>query len=162
MAAMERKASGGKNVGVCVIAFGKLMQALVVFAVGAGALLFVDRVSPDTLRRWVATVAPDLEGLRHMAEKLMFTSDRKLSIIGAVGLGYAAVFLVEAVGLWRQKTWAEYLTVVVTASYLPYEIYGLTNEVSIAKVITIVLNSAVVVFLIVRIVVDRRAHRKEH
>lgn len=159
---MQHQAGGGRSIGVRIVAVGKLFQTIFVLGVGTGALLFVDRFSPHTLKSWLETVAPDMERLRHLAEKIATVDDRKLWIIGAISVAYAAVFAVETVGLWLQRTWAEYLTVIITTSYLPYEIYGLTNEVSVAKIITIAINTAVVVYLVIRIVLDRRAKRAAH
>ena len=47
----------------------------------------------------------------------------------------------------RQR-WAEYLTLLVTASLLPVEVYELTERVPPFKVIAFVINVAVVVYLL--------------
>ena len=57
---------------------------------------------------------------------------------------YAVLEGVEAVGLWLQKRWAEYLTFIATTLLLPLEIYELT-KVSPLKVLTLIMNVAVVV-----------------
>jgi uncharacterized membrane protein (DUF2068 family) len=46
------------------------------------------------------------------------------------------------------KRWAEYLTLIVTASFLPLEVYELSERFSVLKVITFVINVAVVVYLL--------------
>jgi uncharacterized membrane protein (DUF2068 family) len=55
---------------------------------------------------------------------------------------------VEAFGLWWQKRWAEYLTFVATAVFLPVEIYELLDTLSPLKLITFLLNLAVVLYLL--------------
>jgi uncharacterized membrane protein (DUF2068 family) len=55
---------------------------------------------------------------------------------------------VEAVGLWYQRRWAEYLTLVVTASLLPLEVYELAHRLSPFKVVAFVINVAVVAYLL--------------
>jgi uncharacterized membrane protein (DUF2068 family) len=157
--AVQGPSRSERSIGVRIIAFGKSIQTTVALAVGAIALLFVDLASPAALQRWISLFAPETQWLHELAQKLASAGDRKLVLVGAVTLAYAAVFAVETVGLWLQKTWAEYLTVIVTSSYLPYEIYGLTKKFTVAKVVTIVLNSAVVIYLIIRIVMDRKARR---
>ena len=61
---------------------------------------------------------------------------------------YAVVEGIEAVGLWYMQRWAEYLTLVVTASLLPLEIYELNVRVSVLKIVAFALNIAVVVYLL--------------
>jgi len=59
--------------------------------------------------------------------------------------------MTEGVGLaWRQR-WAEYLTIVTTASLLPLEVYELAKHASIGKGLALVINLAVVVYLVVEI-----------
>ena len=55
---------------------------------------------------------------------------------------------IEAVGLWYQRRWAEYLTFLVTTSLLPLEIYEIATRTTALKVIAFVINVAVVVYLL--------------
>jgi uncharacterized membrane protein (DUF2068 family) len=55
---------------------------------------------------------------------------------------------VEAVGLWYQKRWAEYLTFVATILFMPYEIYELSRSVSPFKVVALVINIAIAAYLL--------------
>ncbi|KPH96803.1 Protein of unknown function DUF2127 [Actinobacteria bacterium OK074] len=72
-----------------------------------------------------------------------------LVLVAVLLLAYALVELVEAVGLWYAKRWAEYLTVVATAAFLPLEIYELTEQISWLKIGTLVLNILAVVYIAV-------------
>lgn len=69
--------------------------------------------------------------------------------IGVILACYALLEGVEAVGLWFTKRWAEYLTFVATTLLLVPEVYGLMGSVSPLKVLTLAINSAVVVYLLV-------------
>jgi uncharacterized membrane protein (DUF2068 family) len=71
-----------------------------------------------------------------------------LWLVGAVVAGYAVLEGVEAVGLWLAKRWAEYLTFVATAVLLVPEIYELAHKVSVLKILTLVINLAVVIYLL--------------
>ncbi|MET7681178.1 DUF2127 domain-containing protein [Streptomyces sp. NPDC005423] len=70
-----------------------------------------------------------------------------LVLVAALLLAYALIELVEAGGLWYAKRWAEYLTVVATAAFLPLEIYELTERISWLKIATLVLNVLAVVYI---------------
>ncbi|MEV0975812.1 DUF2127 domain-containing protein [Streptomyces sp. NPDC049915] len=70
-----------------------------------------------------------------------------LLVVAGLLLVYALIEIVEAVGLWYAKRWAEYLTVVATAAFLPLEIYELTEHVSALKIATLVLNILAVLYI---------------
>ncbi|MCK7626827.1 DUF2127 domain-containing protein [Streptomyces sp. RS10V-4] len=70
-----------------------------------------------------------------------------LVLVAALLLVYALVEIVEGVGLWRARRWAEYLTVVATAAFLPLEIYELTEKVSWLKIATLVINILAVLYI---------------
>jgi uncharacterized membrane protein (DUF2068 family) len=71
-----------------------------------------------------------------------------LVAVGLVSAGYAALESVEMVGLWMGKRWAEYLTVVATVALVPFELYELAEGVSALKVAALVLNLAILVWLV--------------
>jgi len=75
-------------------------------------------------------------------------SPGKLHLIGAILGAYALLEGVEAVGLWMQKRWAEYLTFLATVLLLPLEIYELTEGIAPLKVSALVINIAVVIYLL--------------
>jgi uncharacterized membrane protein (DUF2068 family) len=77
----------------------------------------------------------------------------------AVGLGtfvYAAIFSTEGVGLLLGRHWAEYLAVVVTASFLPLEAYEAIRRPGASRVLILVLNLAIVLYLLVRLRAEAR------
>jgi uncharacterized membrane protein (DUF2068 family) len=80
--------------------------------------------------------------------KLLSLAPGTLRLIAAVLLTYATLEGVEAVGLWFQKRWAEYLTFVATALLVPLEIYELTRTQSALKLIALLVNLAIVVYLL--------------
>ncbi|MFN2606283.1 MAG: DUF2127 domain-containing protein [Acidimicrobiales bacterium] len=61
---------------------------------------------------------------------------------------YTVLEGVEAVGLWRGRRWAEYLTAVATAGFLPFEVHELAKRVSVGRVLALVVNLAVLVYLV--------------
>jgi uncharacterized membrane protein (DUF2068 family) len=87
-------------------------------------------------------------GILHSLDELFTLRTSKLRVAGA-GIGaYALLEGAEAVGLWFQKRWAEYLTFIATTALLPLEIYELTKTVSPFKVIALIVNLAIVVYLL--------------
>jgi uncharacterized membrane protein (DUF2068 family) len=87
-------------------------------------------------------------GIVHQIDRAFSLESGTLRLVGAVFAVYSLVEGIEAVGLWFQRRWAEYLTLVVTASLLPLEVYELAHEATPFKVFAFVLNVAVVVYLL--------------
>jgi uncharacterized membrane protein (DUF2068 family) len=87
-------------------------------------------------------------GLAHRIDELFTLRTGRLHLFAAIALAYAAIEGIEAVGLWYAKRWAEYLTLIVTASLLPVEIYELAHHVTPFKVGALIVNVAVVAYLL--------------
>jgi uncharacterized membrane protein (DUF2068 family) len=87
-------------------------------------------------------------GLLHDVERAFSLRSDTLKLVAAVFIVYAVIEGIEAVGLWYQRRWAEYLTLIVTASLLPLEVYELSKRLSAFKVLTIIINLAVVAYLL--------------
>ncbi len=85
-----------------------------------------------------------INSLRH----LFSVQQGTLTKIGLVLAAYALVEGLEAIGLWYQKRWAEYLTFVATGALIPFEIYEIVTKGAPFKVITLIVNVAVVAYLL--------------
>jgi len=140
------------------IAIDRAFHFFVLGAFGVLVLLFAaDRrtlqptflkVVADLQGGVVASQAHATHGLLHEIDNAFTTSSSHLHLLGAVLLCYAAIEGVEAVGLWYQRRWAEYLTFLVTASLLPFEIYEIINRTTPFKILAFIINVAVVVYLL--------------
>jgi uncharacterized membrane protein (DUF2068 family) len=63
-------------------------------------------------------------------------------------VAYAFLQLVESYGLWNMKRWGEYLTVVATSVFLPWEIYEVTEKITVLRVGALIINIAAVIWLL--------------
>ena len=73
---------------------------------------------------------------------------RHFAALGVGAFAYASVFLAEGIGLWQGKKWAEYLTIVVTASLLPLEIAAVYSRLTAVRVGTLLVNVLVIAYLV--------------
>lgn len=142
-----------------LIAAFKLVKATLLFLVGAGALrLARDGDAEGELVRWIEALNLD-PGNRHIHRVLAVlgaASEKRLREIGAGTFVYAAVFLVEGVGLALRRPWAERLTVLVTLSFVPIELYELFRRPTAPRALSIPVNLAVVAYLVARLASERR------
>ena len=141
-----------------VIAVNRAAHFVVLGLLGVAILLFAShraafrdrfyRIVTDLQGGAVTGGGHGQHGLLGEIDKLFSLQSSRLHLFAAVILVYAAIEGVEAVGLWYQRRWAEYLTFIVTASLLPIEIYELVHRLSPLKVLAFVVNVAVVVYLL--------------
>jgi uncharacterized membrane protein (DUF2068 family) len=119
-------------------------------AVGFGALHFLHRDVAAVIANWVdlLRIDPQNHYLRRLLEKVANVDDKKLRELSAGTFFYSALFLCEGAGLALRKRWAEYLTIISTASLMPIEILEIYKKPSAAKVVLLVVNLAVVVYLV--------------
>jgi uncharacterized membrane protein (DUF2068 family) len=87
-------------------------------------------------------------GILHSLLHVFTLKSSTLYAVAGVAAAYAVIEGVEAVGLWYQRRWAEYLTFVATCAFFPYEAYELARTVSPFKVAAIVVNVAIAVYLL--------------
>jgi uncharacterized membrane protein (DUF2068 family) len=141
-----------------LIAINRAVHFVVLGAIATFVFLFASH--REDLRRQVFRIIADLQtgtgsgrpaghGIAHEVERAFSLQSSTLRLVGVVLAVYAIVEGVEAVGLWYQRRWAEYLTFLVTTSLLPLEVYELSQRLSPFKVLTFLINVAVVAYLLV-------------
>lgn len=149
-----------RDTGLWLIGIFKLVKGLLLLVVGTGALTLLHKDVSDVVGQWIEVLRVDPQNryIHSLLVKLTAVDDRILKEISAGTFFYAALLLTEGVGLLLKKHWAEYLTAIATASFIPLEVYELAKHFSITKVIVIGINVAVVWYLVARL---RREHKLE-
>jgi uncharacterized membrane protein (DUF2068 family) len=100
--------------------------------------------------RWIAEVP--FEGERRLfARALAIMTTKSAAAAAVAAFAYAALFFVEGIGLFLRKRWAEWLTIIATASLIPIEIYELLHRVTAMKIALLAINIVVVIYLIARV-----------
>jgi uncharacterized membrane protein (DUF2068 family) len=141
------------------IAVDRVLHFLVLGAIAVVIFLFAQHRSAlkgeytRILNRLQGGVGGPLSDTTHSGwladfDKLFAVSTTHLYWYGVAVAAYAAINGIEAFGLWRARRWAEYLTLIEVVVLLPIEIHELTVRVSPLKILTLVLNLAVVAYLL--------------
>lgn len=136
--------------GLRLIALFKLLGGALLASVGLAALRLLDPELGARFTDWVRGIALDTDRrvIQHAAEAVLGLSTRRLGGIAVAAFSYSGLLLTEGVGLWYAQRWAEWLTVAVTASLLPFEGWALTHRVTLVRVVALVVNVAIVVYLV--------------
>ena len=133
-----------------VIAAFKLLKAAALLAVGFGVLKLLHKDVAAEMGSWIdyLRVDPQNHFVQKMLEKAGLLNDRKIKELSVGTFAYATLFLTEGTGLAFRKRWAEYFTIIVTASFMPLEIYEIAERVSTVRILLLLVNIAVVIYLI--------------
>ena len=141
-----------------LIALDRLLHFVVLSALAAVVFLFAGnkvalngdftRLVKDLQGGLGGPVNNSSHGVVHDLQRLFAVSTRNLYLVGAASAVYAVMEGTEAVGLWLGRRWAEYLTFVATVVFVPYEIYELTKGISWLKLLALVINLLIVIYLL--------------
>jgi uncharacterized membrane protein (DUF2068 family) len=133
---MAGKATHGR--GLRLIAAFKLLKAFALIAVGVGALRLLHKDVAAVAEHWIDVfrVDPHNHFIDLLLDKLSVLDDRRLKELSVGTFIYAAIF------------WAEYFTIITTSSLLPIEIYELVRRVSAVRILVLLINVAIVVYLV--------------
>ena len=150
MPASEPTPAPKRDLILTLIALLKLLKGALLLIIGTGALKLLHHDVSQTLAHWITLVRidPDNRYIHSFLSWSLSIDDHKLREIGFGSFFYASFLLTEGVGLLLRKRWAEYLTVFITGSLIPLEIYALTRHANGVKVSLLVLNVMIVLYLV--------------
>jgi uncharacterized membrane protein (DUF2068 family) len=146
----ERQVASRHDGGLLVIGLFKLVEAVFFFLVGVGALHFIHRDLGDAALRLATRLRMDPEGrlVGFLLDQLDAITAQRLREIGAATFFYAGLRVTEGVGLVLEKAWAEYLTVGLTVSFLPWEMYEIVRRLDWLRVGLFAVNLMVLAYLL--------------
>lgn len=133
----------------------------VLFFLALTVVLILLALNFDSIQSWLTELNSRLQDMlagtrRAGAHGLIakwiheITSIKRGAVVGALLASAVMVALetIEAVGLWFEKRWVEYLTVVETSLLLPYEIYELTQKVDAIRIGALIFNVVIVAYIV--------------
>ncbi|MGO9637815.1 MAG: DUF2127 domain-containing protein [Terracidiphilus sp.] len=145
-----------------LIAAFKLGQALLFFAMGVGLFRLLHKDIGDVLEKLANHLRfnPESKFINFLLFKSSILDKRLLKRLVEVVFIYAGLDLVEGIGLYLEKTWAEYLTLAITASFLPWEVFEIFRRLTLVRVSLLTVNVLVFVYLLKLVLT--RAKRNHH
>ena len=129
----------------------KLAQGFLLVVIATGLLKMVAGDLPTTLLDWIKTLHLDADNryIAKLLQKAGVIDEQRLKHLSGLTIGYGAIFMIEGVGLIFKQRWAEYVTLVITLSFIPIEIMEIVKHCNAAKVIILIVNLAIAVYLII-------------
>jgi len=136
--------------GLHVVALFEGAKGLLVLVAGFGLLSFIHKDIHEAAVRLVKHFHfnPASHYPRIFLDLTEHMNDTKLWSLAIAAFMYFVVRMVEAVGLWLRKSWAEWFAVLTGGMYIPVEIFEVFRKVSWPRVTVLVINLGVVSYLL--------------
>ncbi len=135
------------------IAAERAFRALVLLVIGVVLITHPHTDWASETSRLVQKLGlnPQENWIKRLLEKITSIGPSRTTIFGLIALAYGALEGAEAYGLWNQRRWGEYLTVIATSLLFIPELWELTKSASLLKAGALAVNAAVVAYLIWRL-----------
>ncbi len=136
-----------------IIAVLKFLKGLVLLIVGIKLLTLLNKDVAEWAMDFVNRHGIDAENrfVHGVLEKLAGVNRNQLMAMSGGAFLYSGLQLTEGIGLWMEKRWAEYLTVVATSLFVPLEIYEIYEKFTWVRVVILIVNLFVVWYLVTRL-----------
>jgi uncharacterized membrane protein (DUF2068 family) len=147
-----------------IIGAFKILEGLLFVLLGLGVVRLLHRDMGDMLLRAALALRLDPEShfVNILLDKVQLLTPHKMRLISAGIFLKAGLDFVEGIGLALEKTWAEWLTIGLIASFLPWEIFEIIRHFTWVKVGVTLINVLVLVYLVWIQQLRLRAHRRGH
>lgn len=152
MATRKRSRQRGDGALLAIAVF-KFIKGGALLALACGAISLFHKDVATEVEHWLdqLRIDPPDRYVAILLNKLQLIHAKELKELSALSAGYAALFLTEGTGLLFRKRWAEWLTITATSSFMPLEMYELIKEFTPLRLLLLLVNTAVVLFLIFRV-----------
>jgi len=149
------------NRWLLLIALYKSAHALLFIAIGVGALRLLHKDVGDSLALLADHLRfnPEARIVHFILEKASLVNDPLLKRIGVAAFSYAGLTLAEGIGLYLEKAWGEYLTLLITASFLPWEVFEVLRRLTWVRMSLLAINILVFFYLLFVVVEQNRLRR---
>ena len=166
MANRRTQRSGARHHDQWLIIIGafKILEGTLFVLLGLGVIRLLHRDIGDLLLRAALALRLDTESrfVNLLLEQVQLLTPHKMRLISAGIFLKAGLDYLEGIGLVLEKTWAEWLTIGLTASFLPWEIFEIVRHFTWLKVGITLVNVLVLLYLVWVQQLRLRAHRHTH
>jgi len=139
-----------------LIAFFKFAQAALFILIGFGAHRLLHKDIADQVEHiaHILRFNPESKLINFVLDRASLVNDPLLRRIGFAAFGYSALCIAEGLGLYLEKAWGEILTLAITASFLPWEVFEIFRKITWFRVGLLTINFLVFLYLI-KLMVER-------
>lgn len=147
---LQDRAHSPHDKWIMAIGVFKLLEATLFILLGIGAIRLLHKDLIDVTEHFILALRFDPEGrfVNLILDKVALIDPHRLKQISAAVFCIAGLHIVEGTGLVMEKAWAEYVTLILTASFLPFEFFEIVRHLTWIKVALTTINVAVLIYLL--------------
>jgi len=141
----------------------KLLKGILLFIVALKLLTLLNKDVGVWFADFIARhrIDPENKIVHGIIEKLAGIENKQLILFSVGSFLYSALQLTEGIGLWLEKRWAEFLTVIATSCLIPLEIYEVFAKFTWIRVGALLVNIFVVWYLSTRLKDEKKEMLEE-
>jgi uncharacterized membrane protein (DUF2068 family) len=138
------------HTGVMLIAGFKVLKGVLFLTVGLKLLRLLHAEIATRFSQLLEALNLDAHSraLHALVLKVDALEPHHVLTISILSIAYAAVLLTEGLGLWFERRWAAYLTVIATSLFIPFELYEVIKRITAVRIVILLLNLIIVLYLI--------------
>jgi uncharacterized membrane protein (DUF2068 family) len=136
-----------------ILAIVKFLKGFLLLIVAFKLLTLLNKDVDQWFADFIAShrIDPENKIVHSIIEKLAGVDNKQLVMFSVGSFLYSALQLTEGIGLWLQKRWAEFLTVIATSLLIPLEIYEIYEKFTWLRVTALIVNLFIVWYLATRL-----------
>lgn len=134
---------------IIIIGVFKLLQAAAFLLLGIGALRLLHKDLLDIAEHWILALRFNPEGhfVSLILGQVALIDPHRMKEISAAIFLIAGLDAIEGAGLVLEKTWAEFVTLILTLSFLPWELVAMFRHPTGIRAGLALINIAVLLYL---------------
>lgn len=145
------------------LAYYKFGSGGLLFLIGVEAIRLLHSDIQFVVEHWAVWFHADrLRYVHALLGEIGHVSRRELLGMSLASFAYSGLQMLEGVGLYLERRWAEYLALVGTGGFLPIELYELTRAFSWTKLGVLLFNALIVAYLLRLLLTGARQHARPH
>lgn len=146
---MARGRVPGPGAGRRWLAYYKFGSGALLFLIGVEAIRLLHADVGFVVEHWAAWFHADrLRYVQTLLGEIGQLSRRELLGMSLASFAYSGLQVLEGIGLYLKRRWAEYLALLGTGGFLPIEVYELAHTFTWTKLGVLVFNALVVTYLV--------------
>ena len=144
--------TASRDAGLRAIIVLKAFYGILFFLVGLGVFALINKDLSDLAEQAADSLGIDPENryLLRLLESLTGVSPKQIAAVGLGTILTSGLLLTMAWGLHLRRAWAEWLTIVATAFFIPIEIYEVVSSPHFTYALALVVNALIVWYLVRR------------
>ena len=152
-----------RDITITIIAIFKFVKGILLIVIGVKLLTLLNRDVGDWAMDFVSRHGIDAENkfVHSILEKLDGIGNTQLMTMGIGSFVYSSLLMTEGIGLWLEKRWAEFLTVIATSLLIPLELYEIYEKFTFVRLAILIVNLLIVWYLITRLKDEKKVKREE-